>query len=70
MGKKIGLLILRLYKRFISPIIPPSCRFYPTCSDYAATAIERYGLLKGGLLGLRRVLKCHPFNAGGYDPVP
>ena len=58
------------YQRFISPLLPPACRFWPTCSRYAAEAIARHGLGRGGLLTIRRLLKCHPFNPGGYDPVP
>ena len=58
------------YQRFISPLLPPACRFRPTCSHYAAEAITRHGLGRGGLLAARRLLKCHPFNPGGYDPVP
>ncbi len=60
---------IKFYQRFISPLFPPSCRFYPTCSSYAIEAIRRYGLLRGGLLALKRVAKCHPFHPGGYDPV-
>ena len=59
-----------LYQRFISPLLPPACRFWPTCSHYAAEAVARHGLGRGGLLAIRRLLKCHPFNPGGYDPVP
>ncbi|MBN2847091.1 MAG: membrane protein insertion efficiency factor YidD [Coriobacteriia bacterium] len=62
--------LIRLYQRLISPLLPPSCRFTPTCSVYAVTAIERYGILKGGWLALRRVGRCHPWNPGGFDPVP
>ncbi len=61
---------LRFYKRQISPMLPPGCRFYPTCSVYAMQAVEKYGALKGGYLALKRILKCHPFHPGGYDPVP
>lgn len=60
---------IRLYQKFISPLFPPSCRFYPTCSAYAAEAIEKKGALRGSLLALKRLLKCHPFHPGGYDPV-
>jgi putative membrane protein insertion efficiency factor len=65
-----ALALLRWYKRSVSPLLPPSCRYTPTCSEYAMEAIERYGLLRGTFLGTRRVLSCHPFARGGYDPVP
>jgi uncharacterized protein len=68
--KSLALALLRLYKRHISPLLPPSCRFEPTCSIYTYQAIEKYGVLKGGWLGLRRIARCHPLNPGGYDPVP
>lgn len=68
--KHVALALIRFYKRFISPALPPSCRFTPTCSEYSYEAIQRYGLLKGGWLGLRRIARCHPWNPGGYDPVP
>jgi len=61
---------LRFYKRFISPALPPACRFMPTCSEYAGMAIELHGIVRGGALALRRLLRCHPFTAGGFDPVP
>lgn len=61
---------IRFYRRQISPSLPPSCRFTPTCSAYALEAIERYGALKGGWLAARRILRCNPFHPGGYDPVP
>ena len=61
---------IRFYQRHISPHTPPSCRFQPTCSQYAVTAIERYGALKGLRLALWRILRCNPFCRGGYDPVP
>jgi putative membrane protein insertion efficiency factor len=61
---------IRGYQLGISPMLGPRCRFYPSCSCYAHTAIERYGVARGGWLGLRRILRCHPFREGGYDPVP
>lgn len=66
-----GLLLfsLRAYKRAISPLLPQACRFEPTCSEYSMQAIERHGALKGTGLGVLRILKCHPFHPGGYDPV-
>ena len=68
--KRVLLWLISFYRRNISPLKPPCCRFIPTCSEYALQAIEKYGALKGGLLALRRILKCHPFHEGGYDPVP
>lgn len=67
--KQIAILILRSYKYAISPLLPPSCRFTPTCSEYAIEAMTRYGFWKGLLLGLKRLSRCHPFSQGGYDPV-
>lgn len=61
--------VIIIYQRFISPLKPPSCRFYPTCSDYAIQAIKKYGILKGTGKAIIRVAKCHPFHPGGYDPV-
>ncbi len=61
---------LRLYKRLISPMLPHSCRFVPTCSEYAMEAVERHGAMRGSLLAIWRVLRCHPFARAGYDPVP
>ena len=60
---------IRAYQLFLSPLFPPACRFYPSCSSYAIEAITRYGAMRGGLLAARRILRCHPFSAGGYDPV-
>jgi putative membrane protein insertion efficiency factor len=61
--------LLKFYKAMISPWLPPSCRFEPTCSEYSQEAIERYGPLRGSMMGVRRILRCHPFHPGGYDPV-
>jgi len=66
----IAIVPIRLYQRLLSPLFPPSCRFTPTCSNYAVTALERHGLLKGGWLAIRRIGRCHPWNPGGHDPVP
>ncbi|HWP93938.1 MAG TPA: membrane protein insertion efficiency factor YidD [Thermodesulfobacteriota bacterium] len=62
-------LLLELYKLFISPILPPSCRFYPSCSEYSLQAFRRYGFSRGLWLSLKRISRCHPQSAGGYDPV-
>lgn len=58
------------YQRFLSPLLPRVCRFYPSCSTYASEAIERHGAWRGGILAVRRIARCHPFHPGGYDPVP
>lgn len=68
--KKLILALVRFYQKVISPIKGPTCRFYPVCSQYAYTAIARFGVIKGGWLALKRILKCHPFHPGGFDPVP
>ncbi|MGE0086316.1 MAG: membrane protein insertion efficiency factor YidD [Desulfococcaceae bacterium] len=70
MVKTILLTIIRLYQCIISPVLGPSCRFYPSCSNYAYQAISRYGVWKGLVLSLKRILRCHPFHPGGFDPVP
>lgn len=68
--KEAAIKFIRFYQRRISPLFPPRCRYYPTCSQYALTAIERFGLLKGGLLAVRRLLRCNPLFPGGVDLVP
>ena len=62
--------LIRGYRLLISPLFPATCRFQPTCSNYAITAIERFGVIKGSFLAVKRILRCHPFHPGGYDPVP
>ncbi|MEA4898307.1 MAG: membrane protein insertion efficiency factor YidD [Christensenellaceae bacterium] len=68
--KRCMLAAIRFYRRSISPGLPPACRFFPTCSEYALEAIERYGAFKGGWMAFWRILRCNPFSKGGYDPVP
>ena len=68
--KRPILWLISLYKIAVSPVLPPSCRFYPTCSDYARGAIEHHGTARGVLLAAKRLLRCHPYHPGGYDPVP
>ena len=70
MMRTVALVLLRFYKRFLSPLLPPMCRFEPTCSVYTMQAVEKYGALRGSWLGVRRLARCHPFNPGGWDPVP
>jgi len=70
MPRTIALALIKVYQHTIGPTLPPACRYQPTCSHYAATAIERYGLLRGVWLAARRLLRCHPFGGKGYDPVP
>ncbi len=67
--KHLLISLIRFYQRFISPLKKPTCRFYPTCSQYAIEAISKKGALRGTLLAFRRILKCNPFHPGGYDPV-
>jgi putative membrane protein insertion efficiency factor len=62
--------ILKVYQTVLSPLLPPTCRFHPTCSSYAILAIRKHGALRGAALTLRRIARCHPFSAGGFDPVP
>ena len=68
--KRATLACIRFYQRFFSPLLGPNCRYYPTCSAYAITAIERYGAGRGSWLAMERVARCHPWHPGGYDPVP
>jgi len=67
---RMALAAIRYYQRRISPLFPPTCIYTPTCSEYAVIAIQRYGIIKGGWLAVKRILRCHPFHEGGYDPVP
>lgn len=68
--KTIVLALIRFYKRFLSPFLGSNCRFYPSCSQYTYQAIEKYGVLKGGWMGIKRIARCQPFAQGGFDPVP
>jgi putative membrane protein insertion efficiency factor len=68
--RRLLTLVIRGYQRFISPVLPPSCRFSPSCSQYALEAVGRYGAMRGSWLAIRRVARCHPWHPGGYDPVP
>ena len=68
--KRLFLRLLRFYPRQISPLSPPRCRFIPTCSEYAVQAVEKYGAARGAFLAAKRLMRCHPFHKGGYDPVP
>jgi len=67
--RRVAIFLLRLYQRLISPVLPPACRFYPTCSEYAIEAIRKKGVVRGCWLGLRRIARCHPWGGAGYDPV-
>lgn len=68
--KRLALALIRMYQRAISPYLPPSCRFVPSCSEYAYGAIAKYGLVRGGWMATERLSRCHPLNPGGHDPVP
>ena len=67
---KVIIVLIKIYRRLLSPLLPPACRFTPTCSEYSMQALEKYGFSRGMYLSVRRILRCHPFNPGGYDPVP
>ncbi|MCD6139118.1 MAG: membrane protein insertion efficiency factor YidD [Deltaproteobacteria bacterium] len=66
----ILLTLIRAYQYILSPLFPPACRFYPTCSEYTYQAVQRHGALKGSWMAAKRILRCHPFHPGGFDPVP
>ncbi len=68
--KHVFIFLIKVYQRTISRVLPPSCRFYPSCSEYGVQALQKYGVFKGGWLTVKRIARCHPFNPGGYDPVP
>ncbi|WP_188205907.1 membrane protein insertion efficiency factor YidD [Alkalibacillus aidingensis] len=68
--KYIFIVPIKFYRKFISPMFGPNCRFHPTCSSYSLTAFERFGVMKGLYLSIKRIVKCHPFHPGGFDPVP
>ena len=68
--RRLLIVLIQLYKHLLSPLLPPSCRFTPSCSTYALTSVERYGAIRGGWLAIKRILRCHPFHPGGHDPVP
>lgn len=68
--KNLVIFLIKLYQKLISPLFPNKCRFMPSCSHYAIEAVDRFGVFKGGFLAIRRIGKCHPFNPGGFDPVP
>jgi len=67
--RELTMALIRLYQNTISRVLPPACRFYPSCSEYAYEAVARYGTVRGGWMGFRRICRCHPLNPGGYDPV-
>ncbi len=67
--KSLGIAVIKIYQRFISPVFPSSCRFYPSCSEYTLLAIGKFGLFRGAWKGVLRLAKCHPFHPGGYDPI-
>lgn len=68
--RRVLMILIRFYQKTFSLVLPSSCRFYPSCSEYTYQAIEKYGALHGGWMGIRRISRCHPWNPGGFDPVP
>ena len=68
--KHLFIFLIKVYQQTLSRVLPPSCRFYPSCSEYGVQALQKYGVFKGGWLTVKRIARCHPFNPGGYDPVP
>ncbi|HEY9863224.1 MAG TPA: membrane protein insertion efficiency factor YidD [Candidatus Obscuribacterales bacterium] len=70
MIKNLFIILIKGYRLVISPLFPPACRFHPTCSQYAIEAIETFGIVQGSWLALKRILRCHPYHPGGYDPIP
>jgi len=68
--RAVILVLLRAYKRLVSPFLPPACRFYPSCSEYAMQAVTKHGVVRGGILAAKRLVRCHPLDPGGFDPVP
>ena len=67
--RKVAVGLIKVYRRFVSPMLPPSCRYWPSCSEYALQSIQKHGVLKGGLLGSWRIMRCNPWSKGGIDPV-
>lgn len=68
--RTVVLVLVRFYRSYVSPLFPPTCRYVPTCSEYAMIALQKYGFIKGSWLAIRRICRCHPWHPGGYDPVP
>jgi len=68
--RRVVVLLIKGYQQVVSPLFPQTCKYYPSCSAYAVTALQRYGVLRGGWLAIRRIVRCNPFSHGGYDPVP